>query len=270
VKSLIQLAARDVALAVLAVALAYSGRASAAPREPVTCSLDESVTHELPPGAHIELLLAAGITAPIDRRRTYEEMARAVLACVGDGTHVEILPVTDSGIGIAPVFAGSMPGGAHVVPRQAERMKAEFSEKAGAAIHSVLITTRPYQHSDLLGTLYAAGEVLHRSSAHAKLVVIIISNGWHQTQQIDMFRYGVNPGAYAEKVLATLRKERSLPNLSAAAVIMSGFAPGARRIQMKQSDMIGLCDFWRKIVRASGGSMPLPCEQVLPGLTIHI
>jgi hypothetical protein len=266
------LLARIVAVAIVAGALVYPHGNVLGAADPPRCSLDESITHELPAGAHVELLLAAGVTVPLDRRRSYEQMARAVLACIGDGTRVEILPVTDSGIGIAPVFRGSVPGGEgeREVPLHANETKAALINDASASISSVLKTTKQYHHSDLLGTLHAAGEALHRSPTHAKLVVFVISNGWHQTQRIDTFRYHVNPAQHSDEVIALLRKEHSLPNLSGTTVVMSGFSPGARVIQMKQAEMVGLCEFWRKIVRASGGSMPLPCEQVLPGLTNHI
>jgi hypothetical protein len=261
-------AALVAALVVFTAVIHSEAHGALSAQEPVTCMLDESVLTDLPAGAHVELLLAAGNTVPDNRRSLYASMALAVFACAGSGSHIDLLPITDSGVGIAPVFTAKAPiVDSHSVPLQVEKERRMFLEGADLAIKGVLNAKSPYNQSDPLGTLYAAGEALHRAQGNEKRVAIVIGNGWQQTKRINVFAYHSNPANRADNVIEELRAQHALPNLAGTDVIFSGFAPGSPQIGMTHIEMVGLCDFWKKIVHASHGSTPLPCEQALPGIS---
>jgi hypothetical protein len=264
-------AVRTLALVFVVTAALVSGsRGGLLAEEPNKCGLEEMMKNELT-NARVELLLAAGNTAPRERRESYEQNAHAVAVCVAGDSRLELLPITNAGVGITPVFARTVPKiDPNGVPLQEQKKRKEFLEAADTAIKEVLNTTKVFDHSDPIGTLYAAGEALHRSQAEGKRVVIVIGNGWQQTKNIDIFAYRKNPAAQADRVIDFLRQQSALPNLTGSDVIFTGFALGDAGIQMTPIEIIHLCDFWKKVVHASHGSTPLPCEQVLPGMTGHM
>ncbi len=262
-------AVRTMALVLVVTATLVSGsRGPLRAEEPNKCELEDAVRSDLLTNVRVELLLAAGNTVPHDRRASYEQIAHAVMACVTGDSRIELLPITSSGVGIPPVFARAVPRiDPNGVPLQEQKKRAQFLEAADAAIKDVLNATKPFDHSDPIGTLYAAGEALHRPPPEGKRVVIVIANGWQQTKNIDIFVYRKNPAAQADRVIDFLRQQNALPNLAGTNVVFTGFALGDAGLQMTPMEMIHLCDFWKKVVHASHGSTPLPCEQVLPGMT---
>ncbi len=152
------------------------------------------------------------------------------MACVTGDSRIELLPITSSGVGIPPVFARAVPRiDPNGVPLQEQKKRAQFLEAADAAIKDVLNATKPFDHSDPIGTLYAAGEALHRPPPEGKRVVIVIANGWQQTKNIDIFVYRKNPAAQADRVIDFLRQQNALPNLAGTNVVLHRLRAGRRR-----------------------------------------
>jgi hypothetical protein len=233
------------------------------------CPLDpDFVQTEFPPRARIEIAMAAGNTAPADRRATYTAMARSIFDCAGEGTRIELLPITDSAVGVAPVFGGFVaaprPGDTNQLRIELERR--EFSKTGEDAVESVLSSNRMLNGSDPLGALHAAGEALHRGRPPSKLVVVVIGNGWQQTHAVNLFRYRDNPAVHADAVIRQLRMDGTLPDLSHVDVLFVGITYGDRNLAMGNAEFAGLCQFWRSITTASGGTM-VHCGRVLPGMT---
>jgi hypothetical protein len=232
--------------------------------------LDDSfVKTELPAGAQVEVLLAAGMTAPADRKAQYAEMARAIFTCANTGASIALVPITDAGYGRGPAFNGVAPG-----PRPGftnhlliEKQKKKFVEDAGAAIDNVLQTTEQYDASDPLGTLYAASNALHRGSG-TKRVIVMIANGWPQTKAFNLFRYGDHPGDHATDAVNMLRQYNgALPDLAGVDVFVAGISKGDRGIRINELQLASLCLFWRRVIHASGGTMQADwCGRTLPGM----
>jgi hypothetical protein len=233
------------------------------------CRLEDTVKRRLPDHARVELLLSAGNTVPSGRRASYAAMAHAIFACAGNDARVELVPITDEGIGVAPVLIETIPSGKGV-PLQDSLRKEHLLKDIDVQIAGVLNPRKEFAHFDPIGTLYAAGETLHRVQRGDKRVVVVIGNGWQQTSDINVYRYRDNLEARADEVIKLLRNSGTLPDLSGIDVIMAGFASGYQGMDMRPRDMVRLCRFWKKIIAAAGGSMPLPCSQVLPGLTMPL
>jgi len=235
-------------------------------------TLDEDFRKvEFPAGARVELLLAAGNTIPADRQSSYAEMAKAVLACAGPGTRIELLPITDTGLGRAPAFSAFVPTPPphNSNPLRLQLERDEFVKSGAAVIDSVVARTRTYGGFDPLGTLHAAGDSLHSAPSSSKFLVIMIGNGWQQTKTANIFRYNENPARHADDVIRKLHADGTLPNLSATEVIIVGIAPGEPRLKMGSAEIAGLCNFWRAVVAAAGGTIrPGNCASVLRGFTV--
>src|SRR6202035_5336612 len=111
-------------------------------------------------------------------------------ACAGPGTRIELLPITDTGMGRPPAFTASVPTPPpnNTNPLRLQMERDEFVKAGGATIDSIVAPQRTYGGFDPLGTLHAAGDSLHRAATSSKLVVIIIGNGWQQTKSVNIFR----------------------------------------------------------------------------------
>lgn len=240
---------------------------------PSPCArLDASVRAQFAPGARVEILLAAGNTVPDGMQQSYREMATAVLGCLGEGSRVELFPITDSAYGSAPVFSGEIapPPPGNTNPLWGPNERGKLTSAAGTAIDQVL-RPRRYDGFDPLSALSAAGEALHREPLHAKRIVVMIGNGWPQTKSLDLFHYGRNPAARAPAVIRMMKADHTLPNLQDTTVFVVGFDSGVRWMNMRARAMQGLCDFWDALIRASGGTKALhDCPPTLPGLTLPL
>jgi hypothetical protein len=225
---------------------------------------------ELRPGGHIEILLAAGNTVPPELRSTYEEMATETLKCIGDNSHVEIIPITDEGVAVAPAFSGIMPGAQpnDTNPIRIRIEREQFVKLAAAKVHEIVNAQRNYTGFDPLGTLYAAGDSLRQAQSGAKLLVLLIGNGWQQTKPVNLYRYHDNPAMHSAEIVNMLRTARTLPKLYGSDVVVAGVTRGNPRMKMADREIAGLCRFWEEIIHASGGTMLTQyCKVTLPGLT---
>jgi hypothetical protein len=195
-------------------------------------------------------------------------MAAAVMACVADNTRVELYPITDVGVGRPPFFVATAPGATATntswLRIQVERD--QFVTAAAAAADSVVNTRRTYDGFDPLGTLFAAGEALHRGSTSAKQIVIVIGNGWQQSKRVNLFRYNDVASKHADEVIQQLRGDQILPNLAGTDVAFAGVVRGDKRMKVGDREIVGLRIFWDRIVRASGGTL-VSFDPVLPGFT---
>jgi hypothetical protein len=262
------LAAATVAIAAL-VPPAHTAQAEA----PSPCrqtSLRESfVSTELVPKSQIEILLAAGVTAPNPQKDQFAEIARAIFVCAETDALIDLVPITDTGFGRGPLFSATAPGPrpGHTNKLIIDKQKRELEKRAAVAIHTVLFTPEPFTGTDILGTLWTAGNSLHQSEV-SKRVVIIVANGWHQTHGIDLFTYKLPPHRIVGDVIKKLRAEHRMPNLTDTDVYVAGISKGASGMRIDEGGLSSLCTFWRTIVSESGGVMREDaCGRMLPGMT---
>ncbi len=261
-----------VAVAALAAA-AFIPPVAAQAEAPPSCSethlRDGFVSTELQTKAQIEILLAAGVTAPNPQKDQFAQMARAIFVCAETDALIDLVPITDTGYGRGPLFSAIVPGPYkdHTNQLIINRQKIGLERHAVVAIHTVLFTPEQFTGSDILGTLYTAGNALHQSPV-PKRVVVIIANGWHQTHSVDIFTYKLPPDRIADDVVKKLRAEHRMPNLSDTDVFVAGISRGASGMRIDEGGLASLCTFWRKIVTESGGIMhPEFCGRMLPGMT---
>ncbi len=228
----------------------------------------------LPPGARIQLLVAAGNTIPtlpLKLWPSYREAALSIFACAGEGSSIELTPITDNGASVAPLFvttAPTPPPGLH--NRLRDNLEREaFVNHSLAAVESLNTTTTKFGGFDPLGALQLAGETLHHEATSGKLIVVMIGNGWQQTDRINLFRWRDNPANHADDVIRKLKTDRTLPNLAGTDVIIAGLTRGDPKLKMGPAEFMGLRTFWEKIVIASHGH--LLCNQAyLPGMTAQL
>lgn len=232
-----------------------------------SCRLDpELIRREFHQDSRIVVLLAAGNTAPPDRRKDYKEMAEQAFICAAQGSRVELLPITDVAVGAASTFSGTVPGASPTQsnPLRIALERQQFVARGSDALGEILATKHRYGGSDPLGALYSAGELLQRSTT-SKRVVIMISNGWQQTRSINEFRYRHNPASHASVVIRKLRSDGILPNLTSTDVLVVGITMGDPRLVVDGAQFAGVCRFWQSIIDASKGTM-VQCGRTLPGL----
>jgi hypothetical protein len=140
------------------------------------------------------------------------------------------------------------------------------SSSTVAAVGSLNATTTKFGGFDPLGALQLAGESLHHSAPGAKHVVVMIGNGWQQTDRINLFRWRDNPAKHADDVIRQLKNDRTLPNLGGADVVIAGLTRGDPKLKMGAAEFAGLRTFWEKIIAASRGHL-LWDQAYLPGMT---
>ncbi len=257
----------------LAIVLFFSGsfapaRSQTEPPSAVTCKPEwDGIKAWLPPGAHVELLVAAGNTIPAGFWPRYKEAASAVLACAGEGAVVELLPITDSGASIAPLFVATAPTPPPDLnnPLRLRLEREAFLQRSLPAIETLHTTKTKFSGFDPLGTLQVAGESLHHA-AGGKRVVIMIGNGWQQTDRVNLFRWHDNPANHADDVIRRLKADGTLPNLATTDVVITGLTRGDVKLKMGSAEITGLCTFWAKVVRAGHGNV-IWCRPFLPGIT---
>jgi hypothetical protein len=239
------------------------------PGTAVTCKPDWStIKGWLPPGARIELLVAAGNTIPLRLWPSYREAALSVIACAGDGSAIELLPITDNGATVAPLFVTTAPTPTPGLdnPTRERLLREAFVKSSVAAVDSLNTTTTKFGGFDPLGALQLAGASLHHGTPGSKLVVVMIGNGWQQTDRINLFRWRDNPAKHADDVIRQLKNDRTLPNLAGADVVIAGLTRGDPKLKMGAAEYAGLQTFWERIIAASHGH--LVCNQAyLPGMT---
>jgi hypothetical protein len=242
------------------------------PGSAVTCKSDWStIKGWLPPGARIELLVAAGNTIPslpVKLWPSYREAALSVIACAGDGSAIELLPITDNGATVAPLLVTSAPTPTPGLdnPTRERLLREAFVKSSVTAVDSLNATTTKFAGFDPLGALQLAGESLHHGAPGAKLVVVMIGNGWQQTDRINLFRWRDNPAKHADDVIRQLKNDRTLPNLAGADVVIAGLTRGDPKLKMGAAEFAGLRTFWERIIAASRGHLVWN-QAYLPGMT---
>lgn len=261
-------AAAAVAVAALAPP-AHTAQAEAVTACGETHLRDSFISTELQPKAQIEILLAAGITAPNLQKDQFAQIARAIFVCADTDAQIDLVPITDTGIGRGPLFSATAPGphAGHTNQLIIKKQKLELERRAVVAIHTVLFTPEQFTGSDILGTLWTAGNALHQPGI-SKRVVVIVANGWHQTHSIDLFTYKKPPDLVVGDVVKKLRAEHRMPNLADTDVYVAGISKGASGMRIDEGGLSKLCTFWRSIVTESGGVMrDDACGRMLPGMT---
>jgi hypothetical protein len=228
------------------------------------------VANELQAKAQIEILLAAGVTAPTPQKDQFAQIARAIFVCAETDALIDLVPITDTGFGRGPLFSATAPGPrpGHTNKLIIDKQKRELEKRAAVAIHTVLFTPEPFTGTDILGTLWTAGNSLHQAPQGSKRIIIIIANGWHQTHGIDLFTYKLPPDRIVGDVIKKLRAEHRMPNLGDTDVYVAGISKGASGMRIDEGGLSSLCTFWRTIVSESGGVMREDaCGRMLPGMT---
>jgi hypothetical protein len=250
-------------------------RAQSEPPSGVSCKPEWStIKGWLPPGARIQLLIAAGNTipaSPVKLWPSYREAALSIFACAGEGSSIELLPITDNGASVAPLFVTTAPtptpGLTNPLRERLERE--QFVSRSVAAIESLNTTTTKFSGFDPLGALQLAGESLHHGASGGKLVIVMIGNGWQQTDRINLFRWRDNPANHAGDVIGRLKADRTLPNLAGIDIVIAGLTRGDPRLKMGPAEFMGLRTFWERVIAASHGHL-LWDQAYLPGMTASL
>jgi len=254
-------------------ALLYAGArpdvAASQAARPASCPLDGDFwAAHVAPAARVEVLLAAANTVPVPQRPLYARMATAAVDCAPAGARVDLYPITDVGVGRAPVFSALAPNPtSNELLNQREREG--FVATGRARVDDVIGARRTFEGSDPLGTLYAAGEAIHRAPPRGRVLVIVIANGWQQTREVNLFRYNDDPSKHAGEVVTRLRADGAMPDLRGTDVAFAGVTRGDSRMKMGYREVIGLRRFWEAIVRAAGGAV-VSFDEVLPGLVTPV
>ncbi|MBV8299624.1 MAG: hypothetical protein JO083_08810 [Candidatus Eremiobacteraeota bacterium] len=223
---------------------------------------------ELPAGAQVELLVAAGATIPAGRWPAYRAMAGAVAGCAGESATVTLRPITADSLTELPVFAGEVPaptGQNSVNPLRYRSDQRAFVVKTAAAVDKLPGIGTTTGGSDPLGALTAAGQDFRTAPAASQHVVVAIFNGWQQTRSLNLFRYRSDPAGSTAAALRDLRASGALPDLSGTEIVIVGLTPGDARMQTSDAQLAGLCRFWRSLVEAGHGRLRL-CAAGLPGI----
>ena len=235
--------------------------------QPSCSRLDPAVRSRFAPGSRVVILLAAGDAVPDGMRDAYREMALTVLDCVGENSRAEIFPITESGIQTAAAFSGAI---ATPPPRNTNELwivgqRKRLAKEGSEAIDRMLDSQR-HGETDILGTLFAAGESLHRPPEAPKSIVVVISKGFPK----GSYTFAKNPEKSATDVVRRLRTENRLPNLAGTDVFIVGVTKPASSREMKfdTANIRGLCVFWAILIKEAGGTKVLgECPPTLPGLT---
>jgi hypothetical protein len=226
------------------------------------------LARELPPGAAVELLVAAGPAIPGGRWPAYRAMATAVAGCAPAGTALTLRPITDHSLTELPLFSGAVPeqsGQNAVNPlRYATDLRA-FAAHEAAAVDRLPRLGKNDGGSDPLGALTAAGQGLRLGSGGEKHVVVAVFNGWQQTRALNLFAYRRDPAASTGPAIRSLRASGALPDLTGSDVVIVGLTPGVSSMRTDDAQLAGLCRFWRGVVEAGGGTLKL-CAAALPGI----
>jgi hypothetical protein len=262
------LAAAAAALVPLAACSGDDGAAAASTGTAGARCPSAWLARELPAGASVELLVAAGPAIPGGRWPAYRAMATAVAGCAPAGSSLTLRPITDHALTELPLFSGSVPaesGQNAVNPlRYATEVRA-FGAREAAAVDRLPALGQNDRGSDPLGALAAAGQSLQLGPGGTKHVVVAVFNGWQQTRALNLFAYRRDPAASAAAAVRSLRKSGALPDLGGSDVVIVGLTPGMSSMQTNDAQLAGLCRFWRGIVEAGGGALKL-CAAALPGI----
>ena len=241
--------------------------ASAAQGTGTRCPSAWLARHE-PAGANLEVLVAAGPTIPGGRWPAYRAMATAAAACAGAGSSLTLRPITDRSLTELPLFTMTVPeqsGQNAVNPlRFATELRA-FAVREAAAVDRLPAVGKDATGSDPLGALAAAGQNLRLERPDSKRVVVLIFNGWQQTQALNLFAYRRDPAGSSAAAVRSLRASGALPELAGTEVAIAGLTAGATTMRISDDQLAGLCRFWRGIVEASEGTLTL-CSAGLPGI----
>ncbi len=273
-------AKRAVGIISLAIVLFFPwsvgpARAQSEPPSTTTCKSEWStIKGWLPPGARVQLLVAAGNTIPtlpVKLWPSYREAALSIFACAGEGSAIELLPITDNGASVAPLFVTTAPTPTPGLnnPLRERLEREQFVNHSVAAVDSLNTTTTRFGGFDPLGALQLAGESLHHGAGNGKLVIVMIGNGWQQTDRINLFRWRDNPANHADDVIRRLKADRTLPNLAGTDVVIAGLTRGDPKLKMGPAEFMGLRTFWEKIVAASHGHLVWN-QAYLPGMTASL
>lgn len=216
----------------------------------------------------IELAVAAGTSVPADRSVAYRKMADAVIACAKPGARITVRPITEHALTELPIIADTVPDTTgenawndqhYASDRQAylarTKMSVDGLSSIGMNDHG----------SDPLGALLAASRNVQPQS---RALLLLVCNGWQQTRELNVFAYRQDPARYASEALANLTSHRALPDLSGVRVIVAGITTGDPRIQVTNTQLGGLCEFWRIVVEKAHGEMRQgDCTPSLTGTT---
>lgn len=269
-------ARRTAAIVAFATVLGFSwspqgARAqSEAPSAVVTCKPEWSTIKSwLPPGARVQLLVAAGNTIPTKPTKmwpSYREAALSIFACAGEGSAIELVPITDNGATVAPLLVTTAPTPSPNKVRENLEREA-FVRNSLSAVESLNATATTFSGFDPLGALQLAGDSLHHGTTpNEKLVIVMIGNGWQQTDRINLFRWHDNPANHADDIIRQLKRDHTLPNLAGIDVVIAGLTRGDPKLKMGTPEFAGLRTFWEKIINASHGHL-LWDQAYLPQMT---
>jgi hypothetical protein len=140
-----------------------------------------------------------------------------------------------------------------------------FKEREAAALDRLQGYPNPVHWSDPLGALLVAADAQRLAGVGPKRI-IIVSNGYLQTPEYNIFRFRANPISFVGPVLRTLREEHTLPALSGTDVVIVGVTAGASGMDGTTGETRGVCRFWEAIVAAGHGTL-VYCGRGLPDVS---
>jgi hypothetical protein len=214
----------------------------------------------------VVILLASGDAVPDGMRDTYRQMALAVLDCMDVNSRVDIFPITNDGIQTSSAFSGAI---ATPPPRNSNPYwivgQRQKLLKEGSQVIARVLDAPPHGQTDILGTLFAAGESLHRTRESSKSVVVLISKGFPR----GAYSFAQDPAKNASDVIRRLREEKRMPNLVGSDVFVVGITrpPSSDVMKLTAANIRGLCVFWAILIKEAGGTKVLgDCPPTLPGI----
>jgi hypothetical protein len=220
----------------------------------------------IPSGANVQLLVAAGNTIPQGAWPGYRAIAMHVVGCSGESARLSLRPITGQSFSERALSTETVPareGGSAVNPLHYRAELRAFADREATAIDQLQGYPNVQNWSDPLGALLAAADSLKVAGPGTKRVVVMVMNGYEQTPEYNIFRYGTDPESFAQPVLRRLRENRSVPQLAGTDVIVLGLTAGATGMKTNTTQVTGLCRFWRSIVQTGQGTL-IYCGAGLP------
>ncbi len=224
----------------------------------------------VPPGSHLELFVAAGDTIPSGFWPYYRALALDTVACAAPGDILTVRPVTAATLASPPLLTIAVPT---EDPRC--RVNPDICYAAGrafaATVDAAVETLPRYRSShpgrtDPLGALMAAGDDFGLDPDGTRHVIVIIANGWVQSELVNIYQYQHDPSVAAPQVIEALRTHGVLPDLIGADVILAGVTSVVPSMDVSDLQLHELCaGFWRPVVQAARGHLR-SCGVALPGV----
>lgn len=217
----------------------------------------------------VEIAAAAGAGIPGDRAGAYRKMEESVALCARRGASVTIRPITEHAIAELPILDEIVPDKTGENAYNNLHYLSDrngYKDRVRAALDTLPSIGKSDHGADPLGALATAARSLRGES---KPIIVLISNGWQQTHDLNVLAFNKDPARYAPGALQILKLHHTLPKLTGVRVVLAGRTTAVPWMHVTDTQVDGLCEFWKAIVvdAAHGTMQPGDCTESLPGIT---